>query len=220
MKFITSAITAACASMLLSSTALAYGPATYEVTITNLTRGQTFTPVLVASHRKGVSLFNLGDAASPELAALAEGGDIGPLTNVLEANYRVIDTAAGTGLIAPGQSETVTVSAPYYARRISLASMLIPTNDSFIALNSVSAPYRNGTRVYYSFGYDAGSEPNDELCMNIPGPVCGGEGGSPGAGGEGYVHISGGIAGVGDLPAATYDWRNPVAKIEIRRVRH
>ena len=31
-----------------------------EVTVTNLTRGQTFTPVLVASHRAGVTLFALG----------------------------------------------------------------------------------------------------------------------------------------------------------------
>ena len=68
-------------------------------------------------------------------------------------------------------------------------------------------------------GYDAGSELNDELCLNIPGPVCGGAGGSPEAGGEGYVHISGGISGKADLAAATYDWRNPTAKIVIKRVR-
>jgi len=92
--------------------------------------------------------------------------------------------------------------------------MLIPTNDSFIALNGVKVP-KHGKTVYYSPGYDAGSELNDELCLNIPGPVCGGAGGSPEAGGEGYVHIS----GKADLAAATYDWRNPTAKIVIKRVR-
>ena len=71
--------------------------------------------------------------------------------------------------------------------------------------------------------YDAGSEPNDELCAKIPGPACGGEGGSPDASGEGYVHIHihihAGIQGIGDLTSADYDWRNPTARIVIKRVK-
>ncbi len=213
------ALTALCSSMLLSSVALADGSAGYKVTITNLTRAQAFTPILVASHRKGVKLFELGSVASDELSALAEGGDVVPLTNALEADDRVIDTADSGGLLMPGESVTVTVSAQHGAKEISLASMLIPTNDSFIALNGVKAPKNKKTAVYYSSGFDAGSELNDENCMNIPGPVCGGTGGSPEAGGEGYVHISSGISGIADLAADTYDWRNPTAKIVIQRVR-
>ncbi len=212
------AATTLCSSLLYSSAVLADGYARYEVTVTNLTRAQVFTPILVSSHRNGVNLFELGSAASPELSALAEGGDVAPLTAMLDSDHHVIDTANSGGLLMPGQSVTVTVSARRGAKRISLASMLIPTNDSFIALNSVKAPKHHRSRVYYSPGYDAGTEPNDENCMHIPGPVCGGEGGSPGAGGEGYVHISGGIAGIADLAAETYDWHNPTAKIEIRRV--
>lgn len=30
----------------------------YEVTVTNLTRGEIFTPILVATHKKGVKLLN------------------------------------------------------------------------------------------------------------------------------------------------------------------
>ena len=41
--------------------------------------------------------------------------------------------------------------------------------------------------------------------------------GAPG-GGEGYVHIHAGIHGVGNLNPALRDWRNPVAKISIRRI--
>ena len=204
-------------SVLFSSTAMA-DSAAYEVTITNLTRAQAFTPILVASHQKGVELFQLGSAASDELSVLAEGGDVAPLTAALQATGKVRDITNSGGLLMPGQSVTVTVAAGHGARKISLASMLIPTNDSFIALNGVKAPKGHRSVVYYSPGYDAGTEPNDENCMNIPGPVCGGEGGSPGAGGEGYVHISRGIAGIGDLDSATYDWKNPTAKIEIRRV--
>ena len=205
-------------SLLISSIVLAEEGADYKVTITNLTRAQAFTPILVASHRKGVKLFALGSEASDELSALAEGGDVGPLQTTLEANEYIIETAASVGLLMPGELVTVTVSAQYGAKGISLASMLIPTNDSFIALNGVKAPKNGKAAVYYSPGYDAGSELNDESCSNIPGPVCEGEGGSPGVSGEGYVHISGGIHGIADLAAETYDWRNPTAKIVIQRM--
>jgi hypothetical protein len=102
----------------------------------------------------------------------------------------------------------VVVSAKHGARRISLASMMLPTNDGFIALDSVPAP-RHGSSTFYSPGYDAGTEANDELCASIPGPTCGGAGLSPGdnPGDEKFVHIH-------------YDWRNPVAKITISRVSH
>lgn len=191
----------------------------YKVTITNLTRAQVFTPVLVVSHRRGVHPFEVGEPASDELAAVAEGGDIMPLQKVLSDNKRVIDTDDSGGLLEPGQSVTVFVAARENARRISLVSMLIPTNDSFIGLSDVAAPRGHNKKTYWVPAYDAGSEPNDELCINMPGPVCGGEGGSPGAGGEGYVHISSGIHGIGDLAPATYDWRNPVAKVTVQRVR-
>ncbi len=37
--------------------------------------------------------------------------------------------------------------------------------------------------------------------------------------GEGFVTIHNGIHGIGGMEAATYDWRNPVAKIVIKQVR-
>ena len=209
--------TAAIGGLLLSSTtALADGNTAYQVTITNITNSINFTPILVTSHRRGVSLYEPGSPASAELAAIAEGGDTAPLAAVLEADPRVADVQNSGGLLEPGQSVTVTVSARRGARYISLASMMLPTNDGFIALNSVQAP-RHGSVTYYSQGFDAGSEPNDELCISIPGPTCGGEGPSPGVDGEGYVHINRGIHGIGDLAPDVYDWRNPVAAITITR---
>ena len=214
------AATVICGGCLFSSSAFASGSAAYEVTITNLTRAQAFTPILVASHRKGVKIFELGSAASDELSIIAEDGNPGPLAASLAANRKVVDVQNSGGLLMPGHSVTVTVSARHGAKEVTVASMMIPTNDSFIALNGVKAPKKNRTTVYYSPGYDAGSEPNDESCANIPGPVCKGVGHSPEAGGEGYVHISGGIAGIADLAVDTYDWRNPTAKIVIKRVTH
>jgi hypothetical protein len=77
--------------------------------------------------------------------------------------------------------------------------------------------------------FDAGSEANDQNCANIPGPRCGGAGSSPGtnAGDEGFVHISNGFHELGSmddigneiLGPLTYDWRNPVATITVRRIR-
>jgi len=204
----------------ISAPTLAGGSKVYHVTITNLTHAIDFTPILVASHRRPLAIFELGAPASDELAAIAEGGDVGPLTAVLEADPQVVDVQNSGGLLAPGASVTVIVDAAHGARYISLASMLLPTNDGFIALDGVSADGKHA-QVYYSPGYDAGSEVNDELCANIPGPTCGGAGPSPIENplDEGYVHVHRGIHGIGNLDAATYDWRNPVAKISILRVK-
>jgi hypothetical protein len=217
-RFMRYTFTTAAISMLLltSATASADGNTTYHVTVTNVTHSINFTPILVASHRKGVSLYKTGSPASEELTAIAEGGDTAPMAAVLEGDPRVVDVQNSGALLGPGESVTVSVSAKRGARHISLASMMLPTNDGFIALNSVKAP-RHGSATYYSPGYDAGTEPNDELCISIPGPTCGGEGPSPGAGGEGYVHINRGIHGIGDLAPDVYDWRNPVAAITITR---
>jgi hypothetical protein len=200
-----------------SSSVLADGKATYDVTITNLTNSISFTPILVASHRKPVSIFDLGLPASEDLRMVAEGGNIAPLATTLEENKQVVDVQNSGGLLLPGASVSVRVSAKRGAKLISIASMMLPTNDGFIALDSVQAP-KSGSATYYSPGYDAGTELNDELCANIPGPTCGGQGVSPEGVNEGYVHIHSGIHGIGDLYAPTYDWRNPVAKITITRI--
>jgi hypothetical protein len=190
----------------------------YDVTVTNVTRGQSFTPILMATHGEGVRLYRLGDAASPELAALAEGGATQPLADLLAANPQVSHIATSQGLLGPGHSVTVRIAAEKGAKRLSMAAMLVPTNDGFFALNGVDLPKGNEPAVSFSPIFDAGSEPNDELCINIPGPACGGIGGSPEAGGEGYVHVHAGIHGIGDLAPAEYDWRNPGAMIVVRRV--
>lgn len=194
------------------------GGAFYEIRVTNVTRGQSFTPIMIAVHKPGVKFFTVGQPASTELAALAEGGDTAPLSAVLKANPDVLDVITLPGLLGPGQTTVTRVRTTGKFTHMSAAAMLIPTNDGFFALKDVAGPRGRDLLTVESPAYDAGSEPNDELCANIPGPVCGGEGGSPFAGGEGAVHIHAGIHGIGSLPAATFDWRNPVAEISIQRV--
>lgn len=209
---------AALGTAALPAIALAGGTDMYEVTVTNITRGETFTPILVVSHKSGHPLYTLGAPASEELIAVAESGDIAPMQMKLVDSGMAFDAASSDGLLAPGQSVTVTVKTKGDFDYISVVSMLIPTNDAFFAVNGVKAPEGKRTKSIMSPAYDAGSELNDELCAHIPGPVCGGEALSV-EDGEGYVHIHGGIHGIGDLQASDYDWRNPVAKISIKRVK-
>ncbi len=192
----------------------------YRVTIVNITPGNQLTPILAAVHDQSASLFSLGEPSSDELATLAETGDTGPLQGTLESLPGVslattIPGPAEGGLMFPGESVEFEITATG-KQVMSFASMMLPTNDSFAALNSVRLP-RYGSRQYMAVGYDAGSEANDEMCMNIPGPTCGEDGGSPE--GEGFVHVSSGIHGIGDLAADEYDWRNPVVSVTVERIR-
>jgi hypothetical protein len=184
------------------------------VIVTNISPGQTFTPILAANHKAATAFFRLGDPASPELATLAEAGDVAPLQSFLASvPDRVFSTATTEGLLGPGETVSFMIETSDGFPRLSLAAMLIPTNDTFVAMDRARLPDRAETFLLRA--YDAGSEDNDEICDNIPGPVCGGEGSSE-ADGEGYVHVSGGVHGIADLDPADYDWRNPVARVRVR----
>jgi hypothetical protein len=172
---------------------------------------------MVASHRSGVKLFELGEPASHELEVLAESGNPGPLSEKL-VDEADADVAVAEDVLPPGDSVTLYVKADGKHKYISVASMLIPTNDGMFAINGIRGPSGVHRLSLRSPAYDAGTEENDEMCVNIPGPpfLCNGEGVSDN-GGEGYVYIHSGIHGIADLNEATYDWRNPVASVSIRR---
>jgi hypothetical protein len=63
--------------------------ARWQVEVTNVTPGQTFTPILAATHYGNVTLFELGAPPSAELATLAEAGDTAPMKAALQADGRV-----------------------------------------------------------------------------------------------------------------------------------
>jgi len=224
MKSITSTartvLTAAAIALLASSAANANGKhreIKYSVTVTNSTKAVQFTPIAAATHNRGIALFELGEPASTSLADVAESGDISALASVLENSNAVANIASTEGLLEAGDSTTFTITTTRGNGLFSMAAMLLPTNDSFVALDSVYLP-RYGSRTYYAHAYDAGSEPNDEVCANIPGPFCGGEGRSADdSNAEGFVHMANGIHGIADVPAQTYDWRGAVAEVTITR---
>jgi Spondin_N len=194
------------------------GSKTFEISVTNVTPGISFTPLLITTHSSRISLFQPGQPASPELATMAEAGNTAPLKALVVASGESLDAQSTSGLLAPGATVTVRVQANERFDRLSIAGMLLPTNDGFVALNSIELPWDRRAVTMTAIGYDAGSEPNDELCANIPGPHCGGVGPSPDADGEGFVHVHNGVHGFADLNASTYDWRNPIARITIRRI--
>jgi hypothetical protein len=139
----------------------------------------------------------------------------------MSMNPKVGEIMTSDGPLGQGETTIVTIPAGREFHYISLAAMMLPTNDGFIALNGVQASTGRKTLMYLSPAYDAGSEENDELCAHIPGPFgCDntGEPYNPDNDAEGYVHIHAGIHGIGDLDDAVYDWRNPVARVVIKRV--
>ena len=190
----------------------------FEIIITNLTRGQIFSPPIAIVHNRSFSLFKLGDEASPELAALAENGDTGPLVDQIEGKYPY---AVTDGPIPPGATKSLKIeirkSSPL--RLISLAGMLVGTNDAFFAARDIWFLGKSIVNVRAP-AYDAGSEKNSEKCWFIPGPPCDHSSNlhdpdDP----EGYVHIHAGIHGIRFiLKPADHDWKNPVAAITIRRI--
>ena len=192
----------------------------YRVKITNVTNAQSFTPTLAVTHSSDVRTFAAGTFATPELKALAEGGATGPLAALLASTAGVKDIVTTEGLLTRGVTTELKIAGSP-GDRLSLTAMLIPTNDAFYGVNT-ELPASGEVKIVRANAYDAGTEKNDELCASIPGPAygeCGGPGGGAEVGdGEGSVTIHRGIQGVGDFDAAVRDWRNPVARITIRKI--
>lgn len=204
------------------------------VRITNLTNAIYFTPLLVAAHRSGSDLFEVGLPASAELRMVAEGGQTEALAAAVHsAGGRVVNNPA-EGLLAPGQTAVARLRVQDQHRRISVVAMLLPTNDGFVGLDAQPLPLLPSRRTYYVNGYDAGTEANDELITGggMPGePGIPGDpsalGGINGTGVTGSdhsatVHVHRGIVGdldpvggVSDLDQGQHSWQGPVARIVV-----
>lgn len=206
----------------LSTTANQYGyyhaKKQYKVTITNITKGVSFTPLLAATHNRNTQFFAIGEPASEAVSRIAEGGDISVLKTMLDDSESVFSTTNSEGLLAPGASVELMLNGHRRYGRISIAAMLLPTNDAMVALLGKKLPKR-GKVIYFLRAYDGGTETNDEYCGNIPGPHCGGVPFSPEDAGEGYIYPSPAIHGEADLTRQAYNWDGAVAKVVIEVVR-
>ena len=135
------------------------GKRAYEVTVTNITRGQIISPPVVAVHNRRMEpLFTLGSSASEELAFVAEDAVNGPLIESLseDSNVGAVGTITGMkGPIFPGETASTVVEAHPGFRRFTLVGMLVTTNDAFFAVNGVRGNWV-GSATYFSPAYDAG----------------------------------------------------------------
>ncbi|MYA58607.1 T9SS type A sorting domain-containing protein [Candidatus Poribacteria bacterium] len=208
----------------------------FEITLTNLTEGvhgesgQTLSPAIFAAHPAGVKLAEVGQPASELIVALAEGGDVSGLAAFAEAagaNVAIAMNADGTRRYTmPGQSTTVTVTADMVNSSLSVGSMLVSTNDAFIAAIDVPLFDEDGMPVSASLdlmAYDAGSEDNTEMASDIPGPLGLDEATDPPGSNErvptegGVIAAHEGIQGVGDVTEA-FAWGEPTAMLTITPV--
>lgn len=198
------------------ATCLVMSSTTFTVTVRNLTYQQVLSPVIAVAHDKSVALLHAGMPASEGLTAIAEGGDTSVLEAVLDGVSAVSGVATSGGPVPPASEVSFELSGT--DKYISLASMLVNTNDALMIVDTAMLPEHSGDYVkYYAKSWDAGTETNDEMCSNIPGPACGGSGASPDDDGEGFTHIHRGLQGVGDLNAAANAWTDPVAEITVTR---
>lgn len=225
----------------------------YEVTIRNLTVGQPFSPGVIVTHDRSATVWEVGGAPSDLLINIAEDGlsdenlpaGVTPEGLIdglrgVPGVYQVvatgipIDDNAGQAPPAPQPPSvnTFEISAAGSANRLSIAVMIICTNDGFTGVSGVSLPRGLGkSTTFRSVAYDAGSEQNTEEFPHVVDPcqVIGPQGTSPAipngnlgpslpADGNTIAHHAG-IQGIADLDPAAHGWTGPVAEITVTRVR-
>ncbi len=223
-KRVMAIVAGAIAVLLMVALAIATASAqemTYSVSIENLTEGQPFTPPVLIAHPASMDLFEPGDAASNEIAQLAENGNGDPL--VALANGAGATVVAHDAPIMPGERATLSITAAS-GSYLSAAFMLICTNDGFSGLDSLMLP-ASGSQTVETNAYDAGSEQNTEdfadivpPCQGLIGVMSDDEGtgmSNPALAEGGVITMHAGIQGGTDLTVADHGWTNPVARITV-----
>ncbi len=179
----------------LALTALAGGAATaapinFKITVENLSPdgGTLITPLWFGVHDGSFDLYDSGVAASAELERLAEDGNPGPLSAAFASTTGglidgvVFGPGVGPGsppIFGPGGSASATFSYDFGTSPsafFSYASMVIPSNDAFIANgNPLALPLFDAVGGFQGLDIivlgsqvlDAGTEVNDEIPENV-----------------------------------------------------
>lgn len=154
------------------------------VTLTNLQTdaGALLTPIVVATQNGIYDQIDIGSPASENIERLAEDGTTGPRIAAALASGGVGQAqATAGGPLGPGEVRTLTFFADPsdpLTQYLSWASMVIPSNDAFIAndspleldlFNGTSLIRRTGENAFIIRGsdvLDAGTEVNDEIPEN------------------------------------------------------
>ena len=160
-------------ALFTSTTAIA---ANIRVTVESLTpdNGTFLTPVWTGFHDGSFDIYDRGETASLGLERIAEDGDFSTLSaEFLASGAGTVDGAVfGSPVIAPGTTATANFQLnPASSQYFSYASMVIPSNDAFIANGNPLAHQifdDDGNFIGADFivagseVLDAGTEINDE----------------------------------------------------------
>jgi len=204
---------------------------TFEITVTNLTTAQPFTPPVAITHSKNFDAFSVRTRASHEIQEVAENGNIQPLVDLASADSEVADVVVALGAIPPilpGETRTFQITAVEGKPYLSFVSMLICTNDGFAGLDAGRLNGRMGqTRSWRVFGYDASTERNTEdfadmvppcaPLTNTPSTDPGTGMSNPALAEEGLIRHHRGVRRIADL-LEKHDWRGPVARVTATRI--
>ena len=140
--------------------------------------------------------------------------------------HNVLATATGAGVLLPGTTEsadlTVTTAGSI---RLTLATMLVNTNDAFGGLNARSLDHLavGQSATFLAPAYDAGTEANSESAASVPGPAAGGEGFNIVRDDMDFVHLHPGVLSsqdglAGSALSNAHRWDNPVFKLVVTRI--
>ncbi|KAG5191951.1 hypothetical protein JKP88DRAFT_261829 [Tribonema minus] len=235
--------TAAGLSLLLATASGHFStcPGAQSIKITNLSSGQNLTePVMVIHGKHADPIWELDGEPTDALKAYATTGDATAITDLLATEplqSYVCGSLVGDVPLGPGESafydidivETANCTCDQIAATI--LSKVAWTNDGFVGVSSTVlsvAPWNTLKEdhapwdEYLEPALDAGAEANTERCADIdngcPATV------TPGSNvpsiaanrvGEGIIFTHRGIGGAADLDAATFDFANPIALIQL-----
>lgn len=232
MNFWTRRMITAGTATLLMATATASFAQTFQVTLTDLTTGQPFSPPVFATHDSSVSFWTPGGTASNGIQQIAEQGNRVPLVNALTpligSSVHDLVTPLSSPLL-PGSSVSVYILADAAHPFLSSAWMLGRTNDTFAGQRGINLLNIAGTQTFDVFALDAGTEVNSELAGDLI--AFGGNGRTSE---NGVVHRSDGLRGIDhtinglgfdingnrtDIPVAwVWDNNSPVGRVTITQV--
>lgn len=139
------------------------------VHMTNLTPRQQFSDIFVMTHSDKLypRLFEYGNAAYDDLAALAQDGDTDELVWYYDGPYgddHVYWVSSERGPIRAGESISFGIDASGSYDQLTLATSFIFSNDGFVAINGEEI-YDGAT--FWLWGIDAGVEANTQLCWTV-----------------------------------------------------
>ncbi|MFD1614825.1 T9SS type A sorting domain-containing protein [Gelatiniphilus marinus] len=125
-----------------------------------------WSPIAIATHQTANSILEMGTAASAGIELIAEEGLTSAFESEVTANTDADKFIIGNGLNAAQGTITTSIQVSSDYPFVSLASMIAPSPDWFIAVNSENLrsgnhAINNGWKTTYTvdvFPYDAGTE--------------------------------------------------------------